>query len=79
MCATNMGILSYRLRLGLGHRGFDRLDQFGERNEMTFHLTDGVGVRERGERGGIRRKRSAVRRLAEETAPPSGGRPSEQG
>src|ERR1035437_6238696 len=66
MCATNMGILSYRLRLGLGHRGFDGLYQFGERNEMAFHLTDGVSVGERSERGGIRRKRSAVRRLADE-------------
>src|SRR5664279_4776745 len=53
------------LQLGLDGRGFDGLDQLGERGEMTFHLPDGVGVGERNERGGIRRKRGALGRLAE--------------
>src|ERR1035441_107494 len=55
----------YRLQLGLGHSGFDGLNQVGERGEMTFHLADGVGVSEGGERGGISRQRSALGRLAE--------------
>ena len=33
---------------------------------MTFHLADGVGVGERGERGGISRQRAALSRLAKE-------------
>jgi hypothetical protein len=33
---------------------------------MTFHLADGVGIGERGERGGISGQRAALRRLAEE-------------
>jgi len=33
---------------------------------MTFHFADGVGVGERGERGGISRQGSALGRLAKE-------------
>ena len=54
------------LQLGLGQRGFDGLNEFGERSEMTFHLTDGVGVSEGCERGRISHQRATLRLLAEE-------------
>ena len=40
----------------------------GNSARWTFHLADGVGVGERGERGGISREQPALRRLAEREA-----------
>ncbi len=57
------------MRFGLSRGGFNGLDEFGERGEVMFHLPDGIGVSEGGERRGIGGQRGALRRLAEQKSP----------
>jgi hypothetical protein len=54
-----------RLWLGLRGSHFDGLNQLGEGGEMTFHLGDGVGIREPGKRGGVAYQGGAMGRLTE--------------